>query len=144
MQPCKSVASGAYTVARDYGDDVVTAVKLVVGIERPIAPEALGVTKAQWQLLGAADAARHLREYAACGDDADVVRQLPAFVQAAKLLTLASTLSYATETKANELLKKHAIDNWHAELLVDDISKRSQAMLLTSKRMLNASTLATS
>lgn len=133
LEGLTSAASGACTVVQNYGSDVATAVKLGVGTQRPIAPEALGVTDAQWELLGSADAVRHLREYAACKSDDDVVQHVPTFLEAAKILTLAATLSYATETKANKLLAEHEIKNWVATLVTDDTVKRAQAMLLTSK-----------
>lgn len=112
---------------------MVTAVKLGLGIEQPIAPEALGVTSAQWKLLGSANATRHLRDYAAFRRKDEVIWRVPTFLEAAKPLTLASTLSYATENEAQKLLDAHATGNWEAKLVVDGTSKRAQAMLLTSK-----------
>lgn len=121
-----AAVSGAYAVAQNYGSDVVTAIKLALGIDKPIAPEALGVTDKQWKLLASADAVHYLRDYARFGSDDDL--RLPAFLEAAKVLTLASTLSYATEVDTNLLLNKHAA-SWTAKL-VESETKRAQVMLL--------------
>jgi len=121
-----SATSGACAVALNYGSDVVTAIKLALGIEKPIAPEAHGVTDKQWELLASDDAPHYLREYARFGCDDDL--RLPAFLEAAKVLTLASTLSYATEADANQLLDKQAA-SWTAKL-VESETKRAQVMLL--------------
>lgn len=114
----------------DYASAVAVAIMLAVHLyPPPLAPEALGVTDAQWQLLRANESIEHLREYADWGPARIPVAS---FLPAARILTVASTLSYAEEGEIrNDVLAKYRL-NWNATMARGD-NGRAQALLLMNE-----------
>jgi hypothetical protein len=129
-----AAASGAMEVTTNYGSDVLTALKILIDQEHSVAPEAFNMTDGDWEILADVNkAAGHLRKYASLDpDNIDVL----AFREAARVLTVASTLSYAREDEANLLFeelektfKRLGSSSWTAEVLQGK-NRRAQAMLL--------------
>lgn len=114
-----AVVAAYRNVMLPYLSDIETATKLAWGLLHPVAPEALGMTDTDWDLL--ANGATPLYAYAESRTNRNV--QADVFLAAVRVLTVASTLSYAEENRANQLLARMATripsgDRWAAEVVV--------------------------
>ena len=108
-----------------------TCFELGFGINLPVAPEALGITKCQWHSL------QHmidpLREWSEHEfplhlevQPYDYEKDVKVFLEAARVLTMASALSYAREKDAQKIVDK----NWIVKVIRHD---DAEAMLFLEK-----------
>ena len=117
-----------------YVSDLTTAAGLAVGLIRPVAPEALGLSEQDWNVLWSCQMAIAALKTYACQECSKRVDwdndDIEAFRNAARVLTVASALSYADEAAAQDKMgedSNNSSNGWSVKLVE---YQKAQAMLL--------------
>ena len=124
-----SAAVDSWRGTTGLAQDLWTATLLTTGLYQPIAPEATGVSHEDWQLLShTSRAMTQLQAWKQAGGNfytADIRGP-------ARILTVASALSYASAADAQRTLAQNPQNRWTVTLLNGQNRSTAQAMLLTT------------